>query len=365
MTAESFIGLSVQEIDTPALVIDLDVMEGNISRMAGYFKGIDANLRPHIKTHKCPIIARKQVEAGGRGITCSKLGEVEVMIQAGFTDILIANEIVGRQKIKRLMDLAAQADLTVAVDDAGNIEDLSTAAQAAGIQLKVLVDVNVGMNRCGVDPGEPALALAKKVAASSGLTFMGLMGYEGHVVSIASADERTRKGRESMKLLIETKDLIERSGLAIHVVSSGGSGTYNISGPYPGVTEIQAGSYIFMDAPYQETGIEFGSALTLLATIVSLHLPDRIITDAGMKTITAEFGFPVVKGSKDLEVIGQNEEHGKIRTTTGKSSLKVGDKIELIPSHGCTTINLHDKYYAVRKGNVEAVYPILARGKST
>ena len=364
MTNEHSIGLPVKEIDTPALVIDLDVMEDNIARMAKYFAGIDANLRPHIKTHKCPIIAQKQVEAGGRGITCSKLGEVEVMVYAGLRDILIANEIVGKQKIKRLMDLAQQADLTVAVDDPGNIDDLSKAAETAGIKLKVLVDVNVGMDRCGVEPGEPALGLAKKVAASPGLKFMGLMGYEGHVVSIASTDERTRKGRESMKLLMATKDLIEKAGLPVPVVSSGGSGTYNISGPYPGVTEIQAGSYIFMDAHYQETGIEFRNSLTLLATIVSLHLPDRIMTDAGMKSITAEFGFPVVKGRDDLEVIGQNEEHGKIRTKTGTTSLKVGDRIELIPSHGCTTVNLHDRYYAVRKGKVEAVYPILARGKS-
>jgi len=365
MTDEQYIGLPLQEIDTPALVIDLDVMEDNIAGMAKYFAGIDANLRPHIKTHKCPIIAKKQVEAGGQGITCSKLGEVEVMIQAGFKDILIANEIVGAQKIKRLMDLARKADLTVAVDDSGNIADLSNAAEAAGIKLKVLVDVNVGMDRCGVEPGEPALALAKRAAASPGLVFMGLMGYEGHVVSIASTDERTRKGKESMKLLIATKALIEQSGLSVPVVSSGGSGTYNISGPYPGVTEIQAGSYIFMDAHYEETGIEFKSALTLLATIVSIHLPDRIITDAGMKTITAEFGFPVVKSRDDLEVIGQNEEHGKIRTKTGTTPLKVGDRIELIPGHGCTTINLHDKYYAARKGKVEAIYPILARGKST
>ena len=365
MTNEQYIGLPMQEIDTPALVIDMEVMEDNISRMAGYFKGIDANLRPHIKTHKCPIIAHKQLAAGASGITCSKLGEAEVMIQAGIKNILIANEIVGTRKIRRLMDLARQADITVAVDDAGNIEDLSEAARVAGVQLSVLVDVNVGMNRCGVEPGKPALELAKKVEASGGLSFKGLMGYEGHVVSVASTEERSQKARESMKLLIETKDLIERSGLAVHVVSSGGSGTYNISGPYPGVTEIQAGSYIFMDAHYQETGIEFNCALTLLATIVSLHLPDRIITDAGIKAISADFGFPQVKGMKELEVIGLNEEHGKIRTTTGKSSLKIGDKIELVPSHGCTTINLHDRYYAVRKGKVEAVFPILARGKST
>jgi len=365
MTDDQYIGMPVHELDTPALVIDLDVMEDNIARMAAYFTGIDADLRPHIKTHKCPIIAHKQIAAGSTGITCSKLGEAEVMVQAGIKDILIANEIVGARKIRRLVDLARQAELMVAVDDAQNIEDLSEAVRVAGVRLGVLVDVNVGMNRCGADPGKPALELARKVQEAHGLTFMGLMGYEGHVVGLASAEERSRKGREAMKLLMDTKDLIERSGLVVQIVSSGGTGTYNISGPYPGVTEIQAGSYIFMDAHYRETGIEFGCALSLLATIMSLHLPDRIITDAGIKTISADFGFPVVKGREELEVIGLNEEHGKIRTKTGKCSLKIGDKIELIPGHGCTTINLHDRYFAVRKGKVEAVYPILARGKSS
>jgi len=364
MTDKHYIGMPLQEIDTPALVIDLKVMEANISTMAGYFAGIGANLRPHVKTHKCPIIAHKQLAAGAKGITCSKLGEAEVMVQTGIQDILIANEIVGPRKIKRLMDLAARADLMVAVDDEKNIEDLAKAVRAAGVRLGVLVDVNVGMNRCGAEPGKPSLELARKVHASHGLTFMGIMGYEGHVVGVADPGERSRKGREAMKLLVETKDLIERSGIPVEVVSSGGTGTYDISGPYPGVTEIQAGSYIFMDAHYRETGIAFGCALTLLATVVSLHLPDRIITDAGMKTITAEFGMPVVKGGEELEVIGLNEEHGKIRTRTGKSSLTVGDTIELIPSHGCTTINLHDRYYGVRNGTVEAVFPILARGKS-
>lgn len=364
MTDANFIGMPLQELDTPALVIDLAVMEKNISTMAGYFAGVGANLRPHVKTHKCPIIAHKQLQAGAKGITCSKLGEADVMVQSGIRDILIANEIVGTHKIKRLVELARQAEIIVAVDDEKNIRDLAEASRAAGTSIGVLVDVNVGMNRCGVEPGQQALDLARTVQGERGLVFKGIMGYEGHVVGLTDTGERTRKGRESMKLLVETKDLIEKSGLAVQVVSSGGTGTYNISGPYPGVTEIQAGSYIFMDAHYRETGIDFGCALTLLATVVSLHLPDRIITDAGIKTITAEFGLPKVKGLEELEVIGLNEEHGKLRTKTGISPVKIGDKIELIPGHGCTTINLHDRYYAVRNGKVEAVFPILARGKS-
>lgn len=354
----------MQEIDTPALVIDLDIMERNISKMAGYFKEIDANLRPHIKTHKCPDIAHMQLRAGAMGITCSKLGEAEVMIRAGIRDILIANEIVGTRKIQRLMDLAREADLTVAVDDPENLEDLAEAARVSNVSLGILVDVNVGMDRCGVEPGRPALELARKAHASRSVKFRGLMGYEGHVVGLANSEERFQKGCQAMKLLVETKDLIENSGISVPVVSSGGTGTYNVSGPYPGVTEVQAGSYVFMDAHYRETGLEFGCALTLLATVVSLHLPDRIITDAGIKAITQEFGMPLVKDWGELELIKLNEEHGRIRTTTGKTRLKIGDKIELIPSHGCTTINLHDRYFGVRNGKVECVLPISARGKS-
>jgi D-serine deaminase-like pyridoxal phosphate-dependent protein len=357
------VGISVEEIDTPALLIDLDVMEGNIARMADFFSGVEANLRPHVKTHKSPILAHKQIAAGAIGVTCAKLGEAEVMAENGIRDILIANQIVGAQKVERLVNLTRDADVMVAVDTTENVKELSMAAQRKGATLRVLVEVNVGQNRCGVDPGEPALDLVRQVAKSKGLKFAGLMGYEGHAVSIADVDERTRKARTSMKILTDTASLIKSAGLSVEVVSAGGTGTYNITGTYPGVTEIQAGSYILMDGSYRKI-VPFDCALTLLTTVVSARSPERIIVDAGMKSISQDMGMPEIKDQSDLLVTGLSEEHGKLKSTSDASPLKPGDKIELIPSHGCTTVNLHDRYHAVRNGRLEAVWLIGGRGKS-
>ncbi|MGQ9628936.1 MAG: DSD1 family PLP-dependent enzyme [bacterium] len=358
------LGIHLEEVDTPALIIDLDAMERNISKMADFFDGVEANLRPHVKTHKTPILAHKQIAAGAIGVTCAKLGEAEVMVEGGIRDVLIANEVVGAQKVERLVNLAKHADVMVAVDDPSNVEELSSAARGKGVTLRVLIDVNVGMNRCGVEPGGPTLELARKVARSEGLKFAGLMGYEGHAVAIPDFEERANVARSAMKLLLETKSLVERAGLLVEVVSGGGTGTYNITGSYPGVTEVQAGSYIFMDASYRRTGVPFECALTVLTTVVSVQSPGRIIVDAGMKSISSDMGMPEVKGHPDLSVVKLSEEHGKLASSSGTSPLKVGDKVELIPSHGCTTINLHDRYYAIRDGRLEAIWRIGARGRS-
>jgi D-serine deaminase-like pyridoxal phosphate-dependent protein len=357
------VGIPLGEIDTPALLLDLDVMEGNIARMADFFSGVEANLRPHVKTHKTPILAHKQIAAGAIGITCAKLSEAEVMVESGIRDILIANQIVGTQKVERLVDLTRHADVIVAVDSAENVKELSMAAQRRGATVRILVEDDVGQGRCGVDPGEPALDLARRVAESKGLEFAGLMGYEGHAVSIADVDERTRKARLAMKMLMDTTSLIKRAGLSVEVVSAGGTGTYNISGTYPGVTEIQAGSYILMDGSYRKI-VPFDCALTVLTTVISAQSPERIIVDAGMKSISQDMGMPEAMGQFDLLVTRLSEEHGKLKSTSGASPLKPGDKVELIPSHGCTTVNLHDRYYAARNGRLEAVWPIGGRGKS-
>ena len=207
------IGIHKDEIDTPALLIDLDLMESNIAKMADYIRSSSTELRPHTKTHKTPILAHKQIEAGAIGVTCAKLGEAEVMVAGGIRDILIANEIVPPQKISRLVSLAKHADVMVAVDDPENVENLSMAARSKGANLRVLVEVDVGMKRCGVTPDESALKLAQKVADAKNLTFAGLMGYEGHTVAIPDFEERKRKAEEAMSLLVETKELVENGGL--------------------------------------------------------------------------------------------------------------------------------------------------------
>jgi len=357
------IGSLKEQLDTPILLIDLDVMESNIARMADYFRGVDAELRPHAKTHKTPILTHKQIEAGAIGVTCAKLGEAEVMVAAGIKDVLIANEIVPHQKIARLVNLAKHADMMVAVDDPINIENLSQAARDKGINLRVLVDVDVGMDRCGVPPGEPALQLAQKVEQSKNLIFAGIMGYEGHTVAIPDFEERKREAEKAMTRLIQTKELIQRNGLEVSIVSGGGTGTYNITGQFPGMTEIQAGSYILMDTFYSGVLNDFDCALTVLTTVISRPNKDTAITDAGMKTVTKEFGLPGVKYLDGVEVVSLSEEHGKLDLSNSGANLKPGDTLELIPGHGCTTINLHDRFYGIRNGILEAIWDIAARGK--
>jgi D-serine deaminase-like pyridoxal phosphate-dependent protein len=361
----AFIGSPIEEIDTPALLLDLDVMERNIARMATAFRSLSAKLRPHAKTHKTPIIAHQQLAAGAIGITCAKLGEAEVMVAGGIRDVLLANQIVGARKIARLVSLARYADLIVAVDDGQNVADLSDAAQAAGVSLRVLVEVNVGQNRCGVEPGEPALVLAQQIERSAGLEFAGLMGYEGHLVFVPSLLERERRVQKDMQALIEAVSFLESHSLPVDIVSAGGTGTAMLTGALPRITEIQAGSYVFMDGRYKTIeGVNFDCALTLLTTVMSRPRPDRVIVDAGMKTLTHEFGLPRFKERDDLELLGLSEEHGTVKLQDPSVSLRPGDQLEIIPSHGDTTLNLHDYYYGMRRGRVETIWPIAARGKS-
>ncbi len=357
------VGLRQEELDTPALCIDLPLMEANIARMAAYFADRPAVLRPHTKTHKSPLLAHKQIAAGAIGVTCAKLGEAEAMALAGINDILIANQIVGRRKIARLVNLAAYTEVMVAVDDPANVAELDAAAQAKGVRLRVLLEVNIGMGRCGVEPGEPALALARQVAAAPGLRFEGVMGYEGHTVMIPELHERKRQTEASVKLLVETKELIEAAGFPAPIVSSGGTGTYQITGNYPGVTEIQAGSYITMDTQYRDgVGIGFECALYVLAQVISTPKPGLAIIDAGLKTLTRDFGLPVVAKPEGWHVLYLSEEHGALQRDDGPP-LKPGDRVQVWPNHGCTTINLHDHYMALRDGVVEGVWPITGRGK--
>ena len=363
---DTFIGVPKSQIDTPALLIDLDIMEANIQKMADFFKTVNADLRPHAKTHKTPIIAHKQIEAGAIGITCAKLGEAEALVHAGIRDVLIANQIVGAQKIARLVNLASHSEIMVAVDDPHNVAQLSAAAEAKGVTLRILIEVNTGMNRCGTEPGKPTLDLARLVLKSKGLKFEGLMGYEGHTVAIPSFAERKKRTNESVEVLVETKGVLERNGVPVKIMSGGGTGTYAITGAHPEITEIQAGSYVFMDSTYgnvEGIGNRFASSLTVLTTVVSRPNPSRVIVDAGLKVLAKEFGIPQPIGIEGLEMIGLSEEHGRM-TAQEDVNLKPGDKIEILPTHCCTTVNLHDRYYGVRNGIVESIWQIAARGKS-
>jgi D-serine deaminase-like pyridoxal phosphate-dependent protein len=356
-------GIRPEELDTPFLCLDLPLLEGNIARMSGFFVDRPAALRPHVKTHKSPLLAHKQMAAGAIGVTCAKLGEAEVMAQAGIGDILIANQIVGQRKIGRLVGLAAYTQVMVAVDDPANVAELDAAARARGVRLRVLVEVDIGMGRCGVEPGASAVTLAGEVAAASGLRFEGIMGYEGHAVMIPDDRERKRQTEMSLRLLLETRDRIEAAGLSVGIVSGGGTGTYDIAGSYPGITEIQAGSYATMDVQYRDVvGVDFACALLISAQVISAPRPGVAIIDAGLKTMTQDFGLPVLAYPQGWRLVGLSEEHGKL-LREGGPVLKPGDRVRIWPSHGCTTINLHDWYAALRGGRVEGLWPIAARGK--
>ena len=368
---EPFIGMHKTELDTPALLIDLDKMEANIQTMADYFATVNTVLRPHVKTHKTPIIAHKQIAAGAIGVTCAKLGEAEAVIHAGVRDVLIANQIVGSHKIARLINLARHSEIMVAVDSPQNVQDISDAAAAKGVTVRMLIEVNVGMNRCGVESGKPALELANQIHRSPNLKFEGLMGYEGHTVAKPDLKEREAGVQEAMQHLIDAKHYLEKHDVEVSIMSGGGTGTFNITGSIPEMTEVQAGSYVFMDSTYRNVegvGERFDCSLSVLATVVSRPSPERIVVDTGLKMLAKEFGIPQPIGITGVEMTGLSEEHGTLKTVGQGAdtnvSLTPGDKIEILPTHCCTTVNLHDRYYGIRNGIVESVWNIAARGKS-
>ena len=376
---QTMIAAAIPELETPALVIDLDAMERNLRRMADYFAARPCKLRPHAKTHKCPIIARRQVELGALGITCAKIGEAEVMAGGGIQDILIANEVVGASKILRLAALARRCTMTVALDNLDNARAVGQAAREAGTTVGVLIEVDTGLGRCGLPPRPDAvIAFAREAIRIPGLRFRGLMGYEGHTVLLTDPVERRAKAEDAGRLLLECVEPLRRVGVAVECVSGGGTGTYDITSqltlqpthvpgktdePAPQFSEIQAGSYVFMDARYRQVRQEFENALFLATTVVSRPTADRVILDAGMKSATHEFGLPVVYGRTDIEVANLSEEHVKCMVKGEGCELRPGDQVWLLPSHCCTTVNLHDRYWCVREGRLVDTWPISARGK--
>jgi len=346
--------MTKRDIDTPALILDLDVVEENIRAMAEYFAARPQKLRPHFKTPKTPEIARRQLAAGAIGITASKLGEVEVLARAGLGPVLLANQIAGPAKIDRFFKAAAQISLIGTIESEFNVREFKDGAARAGRVADVIIEVDTGMHRCGTETPEETVALARH-AMRAGLNYRGVMGYEGHAVLIPDREKRIATAREALTTLSRHVEALRAAGLAPEIVSAGGTGTFDIAGDWPDVTEVQAGSYVFMDGAYRNVRPDLGRpALTLLATVISRR-GDRAIIDAGMKSLTNEFGPPM---GKEIPVkVGRlSEEHGHL--AAGESSLEPGSKIEIIPSHGDTTINLHSEYYVVRGDEVIATWPI-------
>ena len=356
-------GASIDEIDTPAIIVDLDIAEANIARLQEFGDANGTSIRPHSKTHKSPVFARKQIEAGAIGICCAKVGEAEAMVAGGVKNILIPNQVVGSTKITRLVALASEANIVVAADDPDNVKQLSVAASGAGKEIGVIVEVNVGMNRCGTEPGEDTTALAKVITDSPGLRFDGVMGYEGHTVAVRDQAERTANAEKAMATLLSAVDSIEAAGMPVSVISASGTGTYNITGKMDRITDLQCGSYIFMDGDYLEVFQDFTPALTVLATVISRPTSDRAVLDTGMKAMSIDRGLPIVVDRPGAKYTSISEEHGVMAVEGDAQRLKVGDKIQLRPMHGDTTINLHSHYFGFRNGKLDSVIEIAGRGR--
>ena len=352
---------TVADIPTPALLADVPAMERNIRRMAEFFAAGPCRLRPHFKAHKTPDIARRQLAAGScTGLTCATVAEAEVA--ADFCDdILIANEVLGPGKAPRVAALARRIDIKVAVDSPTALQDVAAAAGDAAVEVGVLVDVNVGLPRCGVAPGEEALALARSVADTPGLHLRGVMGYEGHVVAIEDRARREASARQAMDRLLSTVRIIRDAGLPCDIVSAGGTGTYDITGRIDGVTEIQAGSYVLMDTAYARLDIPFEQALSVLGTVLSRPTPTICVADCGHKSCTFDHGNPSVKGIDGASALHLSDEHTVI-SLPAHAEIEPGDPIQLWPSHIDPTINLHDLLYAVDGDTVIDVWPVAARG---
>lgn len=348
------------------MLVDVAAMERNIERLLGRFRGTQVNVRPHAKTIKSPLLARKLLLGGARGVCVAKLGEAEVMVEGGIEDVLITTEIVGEQKLERLVRLlAAHPEVKLVIDDARAANALDAALGRAGLAARVLVDVDVGQRRTGVLPGEPALALARHIAGLPSLRLVGIQGYEGHLQQVLDAGAREAQCRAALTLLTDTAALLRHAGFGIDIVTTGGTGTADICARHAGITEVQPGSFVFMDTSYAKLlGAEYECALTVLSTVISRPRPHEAVVDAGLKSLSTDSGFAEPKARHGVSYRPAGDEHGILAWSPESAcDLALGERIELIPSHIDTTINLHDSYFAQRAQRIEAIWPVAARGK--
>ena len=357
-------GDRVAAIETPALVLDLDAFERNLDRMADATTAI--RLRPHAKAHKCPDVARLQMARGAVGVCCQKTDEAAVFVEAGITDVLVTNEVVAPSKIDRLVLLARDATVGVLVDDHANVIALSNAARKHDVALNIYVEINVGANRCGVEPGAPGRDLAQRIAASEGLRFRGLHAYHGGAQHLRSPDERRAAIARAATLTRDTRDLIAAAGIDCAIVTGAGTGTWHHEATSGIWNELQPGSYPFMDADYGRNAlgsgdIAFEQSLFVLAGVMSVG-DGRAIVDAGLKAFAFDSGLPLVHRDANLVYAKASDEHGVLTIAAGAAPPKRNDRVPLIPGHCDPTFNVYDWIVGYRAGRVEVVWPISARG---
>jgi len=353
------IGRHRAELITPALVLDLPAAKRNVDRMAARIRELPAEIRPHIKVHKSPELSRLQVEAGAIGLSTATVWEAIVLVRSGLDHIFVVNTVAGPAKVQALAELARGADVMVAVDDPSNVDALSAAALAAGSELGIMIEVDTGMDRCGVDTPEEALALARHIAEAPALRLRGLTGYEGHCSLTLDHDQRLAKEKTAMGFFTGIAELLEADGLPVPIRSAGGTATWDWTAAYPGVTEIQAGTYVVMDNFHGRMVGGFEHSLTVAATVISRR-PDRVIVDAGGKSMGAGDLASIVD-HPELASFRFDEEHGVFRID-GDTSLGVGDRVALVPGYSPSTVNWYDAFHVLEDEVVVDIWPVIPRG---
>jgi 3-hydroxy-D-aspartate aldolase len=362
-------GMREEEIDTPALVIDLDAFESNLDTMAALLAPTGVKLRAHAKTHKSPVIAKLQMARGAVGNCVQKVTEAEVLAWGGIPDILVSNEVVGAAKLSRLCALSRIAKIAVCADDGGQVAAIEAAASDAGIRMTVLVEIDVGAGRCGVQPGPDAVALATRIAASKHLIFGGLQAYQGSAQHKRTPAERRTLIGGAVDASRRTVEQLRQQGLDCAIVGGAGTGTFDIESKSGIYTEIQAGSYVFMDADYARNQNEAGApvstfrhSLFVLSTVMSQAQTGVAALDAGHKAVAVDSGLPTVWQRPDIRYTSASDEHGKLEFGSETAAPKVGEKLRLVPGHCDPTVDKFDWYVGVRNGRVECLWPVAARG---
>jgi len=355
------LGRARDEVTTPALLLDLDVAKRNIRKMADNFRELPAQLRPHIKVHKSPQLSRLAIEAGAIGVACATAWEANVMAEAGIEDVLVANQVVHPDKVRVLAETARDHRITVAVDDVRNVEQLSRAASDAATTLELLIEIDVGMGRCGVRHREEALPIAERIAALPHVRLRGMQGYEGHCMLEPDHDVRREEAHRANEKLVDAVDFLAERGHPSDVVSGGGTGTWYITGAHPRITEVQAGSYALMDCFHGNLvpgGFEV--AMTVIGTVVSRQ-DNTVVLDCGRKAVGIDFVTPPLAAHPEAEIRYYAEEHC-LADFPDLPPLDLGDRAEVIPGYGPTTVNLYDVFHVLEGGVVSDIWPVTPRG---
>jgi D-serine deaminase-like pyridoxal phosphate-dependent protein len=364
--------IPLAEVATPALLVDADALERNLARMAKHAKQKGVALRPHTKTHKCPLLARRQLEHGAIGVCAAKLAEAEVMVDAGIEAVLVTSPVVTRDKIARAVELARRSGgFQIVVDNLAAAKSLSEAAEAAGVVVGVLIDLDPGIRRTGVAPGAPALALLREVKKLRGLRFDGLQSYAGHVMHVEGWEARKARSLQALASSLETKAAMEREGHEVRVFTGGGTGTFDIDCDVDAFTDLQVGSYLFMDCGYRRIGDRdsavfdaFEASLFVASTAISQPAAGFITVDAGFKAMAADSGVPELRDVTGVVYHWGGDEHGILQLEAPSRPIGLGDQVVLIAPHCDPTVNLYDVLHPYRDGRIEELWPIAARGKS-